>query len=329
MKIILCTGDSHTQGQGQDVFSDPLGGEWPVKSYNLVDGTGLGFKRLFDTNSYVNLIREYLYEKTGSKEEPVPVDFLSEVKGDVAFNCDGSDMFVFTFAEGTKETYVDIFTDDVLYRRVRFFTPCPRWDDWSARDIKVMCTGKKEIRFSCSNGGVRLVDARKYSGSHAVINCGIGSCDCRAFTKLTLSGLIEDMEPYMFVAEAHTINDWLHTKTVDEYKHQLKEMLDVMMENSAHTVLVTVSPILGEQMRTGYDIFNTLDYYDNFVEASREAGQEMNLPVADANAEFKKILAGLSEEEKNEQMYCDVWHVNSKGHRVYADVIIREIENLL
>ena len=24
MKVLLCTGDSHTQGQGQDTFSDPF-----------------------------------------------------------------------------------------------------------------------------------------------------------------------------------------------------------------------------------------------------------------------------------------------------------------
>ena len=78
MKVILCTGDSHTQGQGQDTFSDPLNGEWPVKSYNLMSGSGLGFKRLLDTNSYVNLVRKYIEEKTGSKEEQVKVDFLKE-----------------------------------------------------------------------------------------------------------------------------------------------------------------------------------------------------------------------------------------------------------
>lgn len=329
MKVLLCTGDSHTQGQGQDTFSDPLNGEWPVKSYDLVNGTGLGFKRLFDTNSYVNLIRHYLYEKTGSVEEQVSVDFLSEVEGEICFGCDGSDMFVFTIAEEQKEASVSIYTDGELYRRVRLFTPAPRWDDWSARDIRVDCSGKKEIKFVVENGRLRFVNARKYSGTHAVINCGIGSCDCKCFADLTLSKLIEDTCPYMFIAEAHTINDWLHGKSVDDYKTHLCEMLSIMTENSEHTILVTVSPILGDQMRTNYDIFNTVDYYENFVQGSREAAAQMNIPVADANAEFKKLLTGLSEKEKSEIMYCDQWHVNSKGHKVYAEKIIGEIDALL
>lgn len=41
MKILLCTGDSHAQRQGQDVFYDPFP-EKVVKKYDLVNGTGLG-----------------------------------------------------------------------------------------------------------------------------------------------------------------------------------------------------------------------------------------------------------------------------------------------
>ena len=329
MKVLLCTGDSHTQGQGQDTFSDPLNGEWPVKSYDLVNGTGLGFKRLFDTNSYVNLIRHYLHEKTGSCEEQVKVDFLNEIRDEIRFDCEDSDMFVFTIAEESKETYVNIYTDGELYRRVCLFTTSPRWDDWSARDIRVDCRGKREIKLVVESGRLRFVDARKYRGTHAVINCGIGSCDCKCFTDLTLSKLIEDMEPYMFIAEAHTINDWLHGKTVDEYKNHLCKMLSIMTEACDHTVLVTVSPIIGDQMRTGYDIFNTADYYENFVEGSRDAAWEMNIPVADANAEFKKILSGLTEDEMKKVMFCDDWHVNSKGHKIYAEKIVEKIDVLL
>ena len=330
MKVLLCTGDSHTQGQGQDTFSDPFP-ENVVKKYDLFNGTGLGWKRLYDTNCYVNLIRNYLYEKTGSTEEEVSVEFFKELKdkNEVVFDCEGSDMFIFTFAEGTEETYVNVYTDGEFYKRIRFYTPAPRWDDWSARDLKIMCSGKKEIKFVSESGRVRFISARKYSGTYAVVNCGIGSCDCKSFTDLTLSQLIEDLDPYMFIAEAHTINDWLRGKTVAEYKEHLSAMLDIMMEHSEHTVLVTVSPILGEQMRSGYEIYNTVDYYDNYVKASQEVAAEKNIPMADANKEFQKCLDGLSEEQKRKEMYCDDWHVNSKGHKIYAEQIIGKIDGLL
>ncbi|MBR5247859.1 MAG: hypothetical protein IKV27_02760 [Lachnospiraceae bacterium] len=328
MKILLCTGDSHTQGQGQDTFFDPFP-EKPIKSYDLVNGTGLGFRRLYDSNCYVNLIRHYLYEKTGSMEEEVQVGFLEELKGEVIFDCEGSDMFVFTFAEGKEETFVNVYTDGEFYRRIRFFTPCPRWDDWSARDLKIMCSGKKEIKFVLESGRVRFVSGRKYTGTHAVINCGIGSCNCKSFTDWTLSQLIEDFEPYMFIAEAHTINDWISGKTVEEYKEHLGTMLDIMTKNSQHTVLMTVSPVLGPQKRSGFEAYNTADYYDNYVNASREAAMDRNIPIVDANEEFKKRLKGLPEEEMHKEMYKDVWHVNSKGHKIYAEEIIKEVEALL
>ena len=216
-----------------------------------------------------------------------------------------------------------------FYKRIHFYTPAPRWDDWSARDIKFMCSGKKELKFVSVSGRVRFISGRKYSGTHAVINCGIGSCNCKSFTDLTLSRVIEDLEPYMFIAEAHTINDWLSGKTVAEYKEHLGAMLDIMRENAEHTVMMTVSPILGEQMRSGYEIYNTVDYYDNYVEASKEVAAEKNFTMIDANGEFARILEGLSEEELREQMYLDNWHVNSKGHKVYAEQIIGKIEGLL
>ena len=72
MKILLCTGDSHTQGQGQQKFSDPFP-EKPIKSYDLVNGTGLGFRRLYDSNCYVNLIRHFLYDSGIFKETAYPV----------------------------------------------------------------------------------------------------------------------------------------------------------------------------------------------------------------------------------------------------------------
>ena len=72
-----------------------------------------------------------------------------------------------------------------------------------------------------------------------------------------------------------------------------------------------------------------LSYYDNYVNASREAAMDRNIPIVDANKEFKKRLEGLSEEEMHEEMYKDLWHVNYKGHKIYAEEIIREIEALL
>ena len=328
MKVVLCTGDSHTQGQGQDTFSDPLNGEWPVKSYNLMSGSGLGFKRLLDTNSYVNLVRKYIEEKTGSKEEQVKVDFLKETK-EITFDCRNYDMFLFTMAENIKETFVNIYTDGEFYRRICLYTDSPRWDDWSARDIRIDCSGKDEIKFICENETIRFVDARRFKGSYAVVNCGIGSCDCKTFADLTLNKLIDDTTPYMFIAEAHTINDWLRGKNVEEYKKQLTDMLSTMIKNSEHTILLTVSPILGEKMRTGYDIYNTVDYYDNFITGSIEVGKYLKLPVADAYTEFLEMFSGLNEEQIKDFMYCDVWHVNSKGHRVYADKIIEQISDLI
>ena len=51
--------------------------------------------------------------------------------------------------------------------------------------------------------------------------------------------------------------------------------------------------------------------------------------LADGHKAIKEACEDMSEKELYKELYNDKWHVNTQGHKLYADVICRELKKLL
>ena len=121
--------------------------------------------------------------------------------------------------------------------------------------------------------------------------------------------------PDLVVVEPCSINDWIEGLGPDESRRRTCETFARISALGARALLLTVSPIAGEQIRNGFN-------YGDYIAASREAASACGVPIADANAKMTKLLAGLNPSEARKLLYSDDWHVNALGHRLYAEEII-------
>ncbi len=249
MKFIVCTGDSHTWGQGvADVighFTDPdvQGGDLrPVP---------------FFTKGYVNLVREEVCRRTGSsfaEEEPKTV-----IAGDyrTGQKCAAA-RFFFRF-DGHNNYKVATVIDGV-----------------SRSPLVTARTDENGALIVTPSEPMFLYRAEYYAGEYAVINAGVGSCTTRRYLEEFYHNYVELFNPLCIVAEAHSINDWLNHIPLDEVKENLVKILTGCA--NAEPVLVTVQPVAGE---TGLP-FNAIDF-DDYVRVSREAAEENGFALVDAN----------------------------------------------
>jgi hypothetical protein len=161
--------------------------------------------------------------------------------------------------------------------------------------------------FGCSltikpKRALHLYRAELYSGGYAVINSGVGSCTTTRFIGQFYESYVKRLDPFLIVAEAHSINDWLNRVTLTDVNANLRYILN----GCPNAVLLTVSPIGGETALP----WNDIDYGEYVIE-SRRTAKETGVPVADAN-----ISIGTDK-------FTDPWHVNEEGHRIYFETIIK------
>ena len=132
------------------------------------------------------------------------------------------------------------------------------------------------------------------------------------------------MKPDIVIAEGHTINDWIAMDSPEEHYESLKTLVEMIQGLGAKVIFTTVSPITGCQTRPKH---NRL--YQEFMDQSKKIAQLPGVEFVDANAEFEKILAGMDNDQRFGLMYVDNWHVNAKGHKVYADAICAKLAQIL
>ncbi len=249
MKFIVCTGDSHTWGQGPanllEHFTDPG-----------VQGGDLRPAPFF-VPCYVNLVREEICRRTGStfsEDEPKTV-----IEGDypTGQKCDAA-RFVFRF-EGHNNYKIATVIDGVS--RSPLLTA--RTDENGCLIVRMT-----EPMF--------LYRAEYYHGDYAVINAGVGSCTTRRYLEEFYHNYVELFNPFCIVAEAHSINDWLNHIPPDEVKENLVKILTGCAD--AKPILVTVQPVAGETALP----FNDIDF-DEYVRVSRECAEENGFALVDAN----------------------------------------------
>ncbi len=249
MKFIVCTGDSHTWGQGvADViehFTDPgvQGGDLrPVP---------------FFTKGYVNLVREEVYRRTGStffEDEPKTV-ITGEYR--TGKKCAAA-RFVFRF-DGHNNYKIATVIDGI-----------------SRSPLLAAQTDENGELLITPTEPMFLYRAEYYAGEYAVINAGVGSCTTRRYLEEFYHNYVELFNPCCIVAEAHSINDWLNHIPLDEVKSNLTNILTGCA--NAFPVLVTVQPVAGG---TGLP-FNEIDF-DEYVRVSRACAEENGFTLVDAN----------------------------------------------
>lgn len=303
IKTILCTGDSHTWGQGaaglMESFSPPAqAGELRQSSFVF--------------KSYVNELRRMVNARTASDAgdwspymtiENSPV-ILEKPAGLIRlqFACKAEKSTVTVTADTGERRTLDL-TDGApnTYRFLVFF-----FEDEKIHRLEILS----------ETGNAQFCRAEWHRGPFAVINSGIGSCPVSRYMETYWADYVEALHPSLIIMEAHTINDWLLGEGPQVYQKRLEQMIGRAKATGSQVLLLTVSPILGVQFAAGSD-----EPYEAYVEASRRAAENGSVLLCDANAQMNLQLKGLTEEAAAACLFADPWHVNDRGHQIYAEMI--------
>ncbi len=292
MKTIICTGDSHTWGQGipglESTFSPPVA----VGDLRLVS---------FKYDSYVNLLRHMVNQKV--------VGSAQEVEGGLLCSKVNAKLIRIQLLSSQAASAAAIYIDGALQREVSL-------KKGIYHTLSIFCDkdGEHELEIHTEWGAVSLYRIELYSGDAAVVNCGIGSCPTFKFYTDYWDTYVTELRPSVVVLEPHTINDWLAGDPPSVHNKRLKSMVEKLRAADCDVVMLTVSPILGSQ-----DIpFNKVAY-NLYVEEGRRVANECGISICDANAVMTRRMEGLTEDESRSLLFNDNWHVNELGHRIYAE----------
>lgn len=329
MKVIVCTGDSHTVGQG----ADSIRTKCKPKRKAVYNTAGKGISRggNLENDSYVNLLRKYVdsdYALTNGSAMRAQTGYPlvnDSVKLEGKFRLPkGWLMHTICIMETTIPAKLGIFIDGEPVRSEILYTEVPRYDEWTFRNICVRCKADQQVTLVPLEGDVYISHIQHDKGEYAVINSGVGSCTTKRYLEEAWPYCVEEFSPDIVVAEAQTINDWIHYDSALLHSQMLNELLDRSKTMGAKLVYSTVAPIRGYQESKQFGI----DYAD-FVEQSRQVGQREDVLFADSHAAFLAEYATIPQDEQFDQLYVDNWHVNGRGHKIYADTIFAKIKELL
>lgn len=323
MKIVLCTGDSHTWGQG----AQGLCGSFtpPVVSGDL---------RLagFSYPSYVNRLRRLINLHTGSHAQEWSARACAERFGLVLQRndallqsapirlpaCPGLLRLQFHLGDARAKATVEIDGE------VAGIAELP--GDESGHGYRLLSVFVPEechvLQICAVEGTARLYRIESYSGRCGVVNSGIGSTSVGDYFSCYREDYVAALRPCLTVMEAHTINDWLAGDPPEVYYERLKEGIRILKGMGSDVLLLTVSPIAGLQTTQSNAV-----PYARYVEASRQAAADCRVPVCDANAVMSICVEGMNPDQANEFLFDDPWHVNDRGHALYAQLIYDAIVN--
>jgi len=323
IKTIVCTGDSHTWGQGASDATQSF--HPPVEGGDL---------RLlpFGYGSYVNLLRRMIEKTTGSASFEFSADQIAEalnlplhdgcvrVDDSMKLELDAA-LIRIEFRKLQTPSVVSVFVDGILQKKVNLQSDNVNYGFYGMETIGIFVnTTPCTLEIKSEIGNVLVYRIEAYRGEYAVINSGIGSCPTFRYMEEYWADYVEDYRPAIVLIEAHTINDWLAGGSPVEYEQNLVRYIKKIKKLNAIPVLLTVSPVMGSQ-NAPYNKFS----YGEFIDASRRAAQSEGIDIADANHEMKQHLNKLTESEQERLMFSDNWHVNDFGHSIYAQCAIKKI----
>ena len=321
MLRILCTGDSHTWGQG-------VAGLWE----SLDPPCQNGELRLcaWRFPNYVNELRRMVEAATGSRSFEWEAQDLAKLANapyqppcaqiqSLQLNFEGA-LLRLEYAPGPQPIRWQITVDS----RQEVLETSPSTGDNDYRFyILHLPEGNHSLHIQALSSPLPVYRLEVYSGSAAVINSGIGSCPTFRYREEYWDTHVTPLKPDIILAEAHTINDWLSGITPDEYRTHTAALLRDFRSLGAIPILLTVCPIGGAQK-----LPQTADDYRKYIHASRLAAEEANVPLCDANTLYEIMLEGLSEEEAGKYLLTDVFHPNERGHAVYTTMLAQMLRNL-
>lgn len=329
MKVIVCTGDSHTCGQG----SDSICTKYKPKGKAVYNTAGKGITRggNLESDSYVNLLRkmagcDYALTNGSAMRAQTGYPMVNEsvkLEGKLKLP-KGWCMHTICIMETTLPAKLGIFIDGEPVRSEVLYTEIPRYDEWSFRNLCVRCEQDQQVTLVPLEGDVYISHIQHDKGEYAVINSGVGSCTTRRYLEECFAYCVEEFHPDIVIAEAQTINDWIHYEKADEHSDWLNRLLDRCKAIGAKLVYSTVAPIRGYQESKKFGI-----PYADFVAASKRVGEREDLLFADSHAAFREEYATIPEEEQFDRLHVDNWHVNARGHLIYADTIFAQLKKLL
>lgn len=295
MKILAIIGDSHGWGQGAHGVWESIEKEAPVEGGELRPVP-------FRFPCFANLIRTSVEAKTGSSShdknprKSLPVTFSSEAGLIRLFltaeETDGEACVSFN-GEIKKELFLPKEGHPKPYKAVTLFLDKP---------------GEIEIT---GNGSLYRVE--EYFGSHAVVNCSVGSTPTFRYLENFWETYVALLLPEEILIEPCTINDWLSGETPEEYKKNLLRLFIKALEDKRKVACLGCTTIMGRQESPATGV-----PYSDYLAAAKEAALSLSLPFADTAAVFKEMSAGLSEKEAFDLLFSDNWHPNDRGHAVYA-----------
>jgi len=320
---ILCTGDSHTWGQGVAGLEKEVDPPWVGGELRLTS---------FRSDHYVNLLRKKINEATGSYAWEWTAQELAEIES-VEFEVpcavigpEGMEIFIvgamirMEFAMSQEMSEAEIRVDGESMGVWNLQTD-KKVNAWKLITLH-LAEGRHALSIRAATGRVGVYRIETYAGACAVINSGIGSCPVGRMRTDFVKDYVEAVRPDVVLMEAHTINDWLTGETPEEYCNHLIEFIEDIRRIGAEPVLMTVAPIGGEQIRPGLAAV-----YDEFVEASRRAAYLSGIRLCDANTMMKILAEGLTETEMSRYLLSDNWHPNNRGHAIYAQMLYEAISS--
>ncbi len=318
MKVICCSGDSHTWGQGSTGALNCL--------HNVIEA---GTLRLipFGPPCYVSLLRTYIQEKTGSYAEELYAEGLAKKyhlsmekdyavieKESLQFDTNGSFIRLEFMGQAT-DSQAEIYIDGRLYKKLDLKVE----DTTNAYQlISIRLDEDKteyHVEIKCTKGSVLLYRIETYYGEYAVVNCGVGSSSAEKYFHTYWDSHIVSCEPSVVVMEGHTINDWLSGKGPKVSETILIKMIETVKSMGATPVFLSVSPIEEEQI-------NELGiHYQSYIDAGKRAAEKTNTYYIDTNSIMEQV-------RKETGLFDDKWHVNDLGHAIYAEEILKVLEEL-
>lgn len=316
---IVCTGDSHTWGQGADgvvASFDP-----PVCAGDLRPVP-------FRFPCYVNQLRALIEAQTPSFSKEWQDETLSKAlacplqhglvtvsQPTASLDFEG-ELLRLVVKPIQKEATLTVRVDATEHR----FSVFGANTENDYRLFHIFCPAGKHTLQLTVDSSFALQRMEAYGGEYCVLNGGVGSMPTFAYEAQWFDSHVAAAKPDMILAEAHTINDWLHGATPQRYGQTLQRLLERFLTLTDRVAVLSVIPIGGESRSP-----NSGEEYNDLARVVPQVAQALPVPFCDARAAVLQRSATLSKAEYEAAWLDDVWHPNDQGHQCYA----RELFSLL
>ena len=155
-----------------------------------------------------------------------------------------------------------------------------------------------------------------------MLNAGVRSAPTYLYEVGYWESHVAAAKPDVILAEAHTINNWLHGNTPQVYGESLAQLLTHYQTLTNCVAVISVAPIGGETRSP-----NGGEEYANLSAIVGRTARQLGLPLCDVETAILQQTADLNCEQYEREWLDDVWHPNNRGHEVYANILFEFFKN--